>query len=57
MATQPEIQPDTIEPGAPQELPPMPSDDPPPSAPDEAPTLPPDTDQPGRGPAEQPIPL
>ena len=58
MATQPEFQPDTIEPQSPTELPPQQPIEPETfPSPDEAPPIGPDIDQPGRGPDETPPPL
>jgi hypothetical protein len=56
MATQPDTQPNRIEPQSPPEAPPQPAE-PEPIHPEETPPLPPDIDQPGIGPDEQPIPL
>ena len=57
MATQPDPSPDTIDPGAPQEMPP---DSPPNEAPMKEPPgvepVSPDYDNPGRGPIETPPP-
>lgn len=55
MATQPDVPPDTIEPGSPPELVPVPNEAPPEYAPQEQPELPPDIDQPGIGPEEVPV--
>ncbi|MCB2078668.1 MAG: hypothetical protein KDE55_13345 [Novosphingobium sp.] len=57
MATQPDPEPNIIEPQSPPEAPPQPMEPGPSGPPDEAPDLPPDIDQPGRGPDESPIPL
>jgi hypothetical protein len=57
MATQPQPEPNRIEPVAPPESPPPSPEPAPPTGPDEAPEIAPDFDDPGIGPEEQPIPL
>jgi hypothetical protein len=58
MATQPNVQPDRIDPQSPPETPPLPSDPVPgPGKPDETQPPAPDITEPGRGPDETPPPL
>ncbi len=55
MATQPDPDPNRIEPQSPPETPAPPPEPGPPAYPEETPDLPPDIDQPGIGPDEEPI--
>jgi len=57
MATQPDPEPNRIEPQSPPETPAPPAEPGEPLSPDETPSLPPDFDEPGIGPEETPTPL